>query len=339
MMKINLTPLARRKLKDQLLNLSDAPAKWESEHLRRSFEIVAKRMPQETAIEMILESTRAAVRAVKKASERDLKSSRQSALTDFRSNCRPIANCAKPTRLRTEIRTKLDEAARSAFVGNATDLESIQHFFYTSKEIVECWPEDKNARTILKHLVTVKSDITHNAEFPLWHRMPKIALDYEGLPADARLACEQALQLLVAEKLRSLTAYDIFSSLYAASQSLILTQNLHDEPAILDAYLQEIEQIWTERDLRVGRGNDPANADYMSPFQEFAERVLLVQRDPGSRIFTPYTVHELKSARKLYRRIPYTSRDNISAAPFMGSKVITDRLLRTYLASSSKKST
>src|SRR6478672_8242391 len=105
MTKINQTPLARRVLNDQLSDLKEDPEKWQSVHLRRAFEIVAKRVPRGTAKEMVLESVRAADRAVKKASERDLKSARQSALTDFNANCRTIANCTKPTRLRKEIRT------------------------------------------------------------------------------------------------------------------------------------------------------------------------------------------------------------------------------------------
>jgi hypothetical protein len=339
MTKLNLTPLARRRPRDQLLDLSEDPEKWQSDHLRRAFEIIAKRKSRETAKQIVLESVRAADCAVKKASERCLKSSRQSALTDFDENCRAIANCTKPTRLRSEIRTRLDEAARSAFVGNGIDLEVIQNFFCLSKKIVECWPENKDARAIFKHLVTIKGDITHRAEFPLEGRVPKIALDYEALPTQARLTCEHTLHLLIAEKSENLTAHDIFASFYAASHSLVLTQNLQDEPGILDIYLAEIERIWTDKGLRVGRGNHHANADYMSPFQEFAERALLVQRDPGSRIFTPFTEHELKSARELYHRIPPTSRANISAAPFMGTWVITDRLLRSYFERSSKKST
>jgi hypothetical protein len=366
MIKLNPTPLARRHLKDQprqlrnqLLGLSDDPKTWQSDHLRRAFEIVAKHRSTEIAKRIVLESVSAAGAAVKEASFRSLESSRQSALTDFNANCRIIGNCTKSTRLRKEVRVELDKAARSVFVQkacnaepieHAIDLEHVQSFFYLFKGIVERWQEDKNAQAIFKHIVSIKRDRTHEAEFPLQNRSdivhnaafsvreraPKIALDYEALATNARLACERSLRLVIAEKSENLTAHDIFASLNAASKSVILTQNLQEKPAILDIYLAAIGRIWTDEGLGLGRGNYRANTAYMSPFHEFAERVLMFEWDPASRFFTPLTSNELKSAKKAYDGIPRALRSNISAAPFKGTRVITDHLLRSHLKRSKK---
>ena len=336
--KLWSTPLARRELEGQLLDLAADPKTWRSEHLRRAYEIVAKHKPAETARQIVVDSVRAADLAIKTALRRDLALARGSALADFTANSKRIANCTK--RLRKEIGTALDEAARSAFVGGPIDLESVQDFLCSCRKVVQRRPEDKVASAIYRDLVASKGDFTHGEDLPLEERMPKIAVDYEALPPAARLACEDALRMLVDEKLQHLTAHDIFASLHATSLPLISTEGLDDEPQIIDSYLTEIERIWNENGLDVGRGYNALRNDYLSPFHGFAERVLLDLRDPGSRIFSPFTDAEMKSAWAEYHKIPDTCpRDDISAAPFKGTRVITEHVLKSYLERSSKKST
>jgi hypothetical protein len=357
--KLRSTPLARRGLKGQLLDLEGQlldlaadPETRPSEHLRRAYEIVAERKPPETAKQIVLDSVRAADRAVKAALKRDLGLARRSTLADFTANCKGIANCTK--RLRKEIVTDLDVAARSAFAGRPVDLEGVQDFLCSCKNIVESRPDDTVASAIYRHLVASKGDITHGEDLPLdgrtptitveailpevrldGPRMPKIAVDYEALPSKVRVACENALQTLV-DQLESLTAHDVFASLQATSPD----EDIQDEPPIIDSYLAEIDRIWTENGLDVGRGYNALQRDYLSPFHEFAERVLLSQRDPGSRVFNPFTDVEMSSAWAEYHSIPDTCpRDDISAAPFRGTRVITEHVLRSYLERSSKKST
>ncbi len=353
--KLRSTPLARRRLEAQLLDLAD-PESWPSPHLRRAYEIVAKCKPAEIAKQIVLDSVRAADRAMKAALNRDLASGRRSALADFVQNCRTIANCTKPTRLRKEIRTDLNSVARSTLVAGPVDVESVQEFLCSCRNIVELRLEDEDASTIHRHLVASKGDVTHGEDLPLdvrtptitvltippqvrltGRRTPKIATDYEALPPQARLACENALQVSTDERLICLTAHDVFASLYTTSHSFASAQDLEAEPQIIGIYLGQIEQIWTENGLEFGRGYNELQKNYLSPFHEFSERILLDRRDPGSRIFSPLSEDEMRSARQHYYTIPLSSRDNISAAPFAGNRVITEHVLRSYLERSSKK--
>jgi hypothetical protein len=357
--KLRSTPLARRRLESQLLDLSADPETWTSEHLRRAYEIVAALRPPETTKQIVLDSVRAADRAIKTALGRDLALAHRSALADFTNNCRSIANCTKRTRLRAEIGSELDEAARSTLVRRPVDLGSVQDFFCSSRKVVERRPENKVASAIFKHLIASKGDITHGKDLPLEDMAPKMAVDYEAHPAKVRLACENALQMLVDERPERLTAHEVFASLHATSHSFASAQDLGAEPPIIDCYLAEIDRIWTENNLDLGRGSHPLRKDYCSPFHEFAERVLLDQRDPGSRIFrpsteadlpdqrdprsrvfSPFTKAELRSAWAWYNKIPKTApRGDISATPFGGTWVITEHVLKSYLERSSKKST
>ena len=340
MTKIRSTPLARRNLDSQLATLKGDPDGWQSEHLRRAFQIVEKRVGRQPAREIVIEAVRAAARAVKEAFRRGLKEAQQSALTDFNKNCRAIANRTK-LRLRKEVRMQLDQAAGSAFATGVADLDTVQLFFCRCKNIVKGWPKDKPACAIFKHLVTVKDDRTHGdaplEEAPLENTI-KIALDYEALPTKARSGCESGLAQLISEKADRLTAHDVFECLHCASEPFMITTSLEAQPDIIHHYLAELDALWTSHGLEFGRGNHPEDGTYSSPFQEFGERVLLEQRDPRSRLFNPISDPEKAVAWASYHKIPkdfFISREDISAASFSGYELITDWTLRTYLNSRS----
>jgi hypothetical protein len=342
MKKISPTPLARRVLDDQLAALKGDPKEWKSEHLCHAFEIVEKQTGRETAKKIVIEAVRAADHAVKNAAQQGLEAAQISALKDFSKNCRAIANGTKPNRLSKEVRMQLNEAARSAFAAGGADLETVQDFFWGCKKIVERLPQDKAASAIFKHLVTDKDDKTLGKvplyQAPAEDRIPKIALDYEALPPQARSACESALAQLISEKAERLTAHDVFASLHNTSLNYAATARLEAEPNIIHDYLAELDDLWTNQGLDGGRGNDPADPNYFSPFQEFAERVLLNQRDPRSRLFAPFSKQELIAAKITYREFHRKTREDpskTSAEPFAGRPLITDWILRTYLDSRS----
>jgi hypothetical protein len=348
--KLRSTPLARQRLEVQLLNLAADPTTWPSNYLRRAFEIVAKYKPPEIARQIVLDAVRAADRAVKAASGRDLALARGSALADLTQCCKRVAKCTKPTRLRKQIRTDVDEAARSILVANPVDSESIQIFLCRLREIVEGRPEDPVASAIYRDLVASRAYLTHREDLRLdgrgptitvdgippdvvlaGRRPPKIAADYEAIRPEIRLACEAALREVVDEKQERLTAHDIFASLHAKLDAVSAAPGSRNAPRIINSYLTGVERIWTKHGLPVGRGYSSLDDDYISPFHEFAERVLLNQRDPGSRIFSPFTEGEIDSARAQYDKMPHTARDDISDKPFGGSWAITQHVLRGYL--------
>jgi hypothetical protein len=355
--ELRSTPLARRSLRGRLLDLDIDPANWESPHLRGAYKMALISKLPETAKRLVVDVVEAADRAVKAARARDLASARRQALADLTKNCKGIANCTKPRRLNAAVRRSLDEAARSLFVEGPVDLESIQEFLSRARTIVEGWPQDQVAAAIFRHLVATKGDITHGEDLPLdartpiivahcalqkvrllCGRTPKIAADYEALDCELRLACEGALRQLVDAKQRRLTAHDIFSTLHVTLEARNSIEEPGDNPPIIDTYLEDAVQSWTRdgstRGLYAGRNG------YLSPFNEFAERILLDARDPASRIFDPITEDEKHHAWAAYHEIPADySKADISAMPFAGIRVVTEYVLRSHLKRSSKKST
>ncbi|MEY9189159.1 hypothetical protein [Bradyrhizobium ottawaense] len=354
MKKISATPFARRNLDKEIADLRDKnPADWGSAHLRRAHEIAKKRLGPEKAKEIVIQAVRVAHRSLKQAYREQLGEARRSALADFGKNCEAIANFTTPKRLGKPIRIALDELARTAFADGIVDLETVQEFFRGCKTTLKAFGESETASKIFKHLVTHKNDRTHGDIPPdevrvEWEsngkdRTPKIALDYEVLPAIARKASEGALARIISEKFADLTAHDVFECLRRTSEPFATTTALKEQPNVLKQYLADLDALWTNHGLEIGRGNHPEDGSYSSPFHEFAERVLLALRDPRSRLFDPITDEESAAARAAYYKIPadfHISRDDISAMPFAGDQLITDWTLRTYLDSRpvSKKS-
>jgi hypothetical protein len=236
MKKIAPTPFARRNLDNQLASLKGDPKDWRSDHLRCAFDIVAKRTDCEAAKKIVIQAVRAADRAVKEAARGGLGAARKSALNDFSANCRALVGLTNP-RLLKEIRVALDETARTQLLPEPIDLETMQAFFSACRDVAERWPENEKAHSILRHLVATKKDVTHGADLPLEYRIPKIALDYEALPAAARRGCESALARVISEKAERLTAQEIFESLRCASHAFGITAALETQPNIIEQYL------------------------------------------------------------------------------------------------------
>ncbi|UQD98208.1 hypothetical protein [Bradyrhizobium japonicum] len=343
MKKIPATPFARRNLDKKIADLRDkTPADWGSAHLRRAHEIVEQQVGQEKAKEIVIEAVRAAHRALKQAYQEQLGEARRPALADLSANCRAIANTTKP-RLKKEIREKLDYAARSAFGDGVADLETVQLFFCECRKIVEEFPEVRAAALIFKHLVTDKDDLTHgkiSLEMPpmeingrpkgRWPHHPKIALDYEAIPAAARSTCEAMLTRLISERRKSLTAHDVFECIRRASSALVATATLKSQPKALYEYLADLDAFLRNYELELGRGNHPEDTSYRSPLHEFAERVLLEQRDPGSRLFDPVPAQGETAAKIALWEIARTTGE-IPNLPSPELWLIGDRTFRTYL--------
>jgi hypothetical protein len=296
MKSIPATPFARLSLKDQqsyLLNVE--PTAW-PEHVQEAYQIVLRRRPQ-VAKQMTIDAVAAAHRIVRKAYEAQLRDERSSTLATFCKACKELSNATKPNRLLKAVRTKIDEAARTIFAGGVADLETIQRF------LRECDVAGKR----------------------------NLALDYEASAAHFSLECESALERLILEEAQSITAHEIFATLYEASLRCTATKSAQGETDLLQEYLAELDGIWTNHGIRVGRGNHDDDAKYIGPFPEFAERVLLSQRRPGSNLFEPVSAEELETVRRRYYEMSPEGQRASSARPFHDVGLITDRILRGYL--------
>lgn len=296
MKKIPATPFARLSLNDQqLFLLSVEPEAW-PEHLLHAYQIANERLPQ-AAKQIVIDAVAAAHRAVSKAYETQLREERSSTLAAFCKACKKLSNATKPIRLRKAVRTQIDQAARAAFASGVADLETIQQF------LSEC-----NVARV-RHL----------------------ALDYEASPAQLHLECEGILIRLISGKAEFITAHDVFAALHGASLRCAEMARSKAEKNLLQDYLAEIDGIWTSYGLKVGRGNHPADGKYRGPFSEFAERVLLNQRKPGSNLFEPLSPLESANVWKEHWKMPAEERKATSARPFRDAGLITDRILRGYL--------
>jgi hypothetical protein len=289
------------------------PEAW-PEHLRHAFQIVNERAPQ-IAEQIVIDAMGAGHRAVRRAYEAQLREARSSALAAFSKNCKSLSNATKPKRLLKAVRMQLDEVARSAFACGCADLETVQRFF-AEDAILQLFSKDERTK-----------GCNH-------------ALIYEACSPTLRLECESALAKLFSEKAEPITAHDVFASLHGASlrcTEMARSERIDD---LLQEYLAELDEIWASHALKVGRGNHPADLKYRGPFPEFAERVLLSQRNPWSNLFEPVLDSESKAARDNYRKQPKDIRKEMSAKPFREGCLITDRILRGYLdqQATSKKS-
>jgi hypothetical protein len=314
MKRIPATPFARLSLSDQqsyLLRIE--PEAW-PEHLRHAFQIVNERAPQ-VAEQIVIDAVGAAHRAVRKAYEAQLREGRSSALAAFSKNCKTLSNATKQKRLLKAVQMQLDEAARSSFACGFADLETVQRFF----------AEDAIQQLFSKYKSTKECNR---------------ALIYEVSPATFRLECESALAQLISGKAKPITAHDVFAALHGASLRCTEMARSGRIDGLLQEYLAELDEIWTSYELKVGRGNHPADSKYRGPFPEFAERVLLSQRHPGSNLFEPLSEQESETVRKKYWEMPLEWQKVTSSRPFRDASLITDRILRGYLnhRRSSKKS-
>jgi hypothetical protein len=305
MKKIPTTPFARLSLGDQqsyLLRVE--PEAW-PEHLRHAFQIVNERAPQ-VAEQIVIDAVGAGHRAVRKAYEAQLREGRSSALATFSKNCKTLSNATKPKRLLKAVQMQLDQAARSAFACGFADLETVQRFF-AEDAIQQLFSKDASTK-----------GCNH-------------ALIYEASPPTLRLECESALAQLISEKAEPITAHDVFASLHEASlrcTEMARSERIDD---FLQGYLAELDEIWTSYELKVGRGNRPADSKYRGPFPKFAERVLLSQRHPGSNLFEPVSEQESATVWKEYWKLPPKWQKETSSKPFRDARLITDRILRGYL--------
>jgi hypothetical protein len=296
MKKIPITPFARSGLGDQqsyLLWID--PEAW-PEHLQHAFQIVNERAPQ-VAEQIVIDAVGAAYRAVRKSFESQLKEARASALAAFSKNCKEISNAMKPRRMLKAVRMKFDVAARSAFVCGFADLETVERFFS------ECEIARKRG----------------------------ITLSYEACPSQFRLECESALTRLISEKAKSISAHDVFAVLHEVSLLCAEKARSEREQNLLQEYLGELDAIWASYGLKVGRGNHHADSEYRGPFPEFAERVLLSQRNPGSNFFEPLSEQESETVRRMYWAMHPDWQKATTARPFRDAGLITDRTLRNYL--------
>jgi hypothetical protein len=314
MKEIPATPFARLSLSHQQSHLLKIePEAW-PEHLRHAFQIVNERAPQ-VAEQIVIDAVGAAHRAVRRAYEAQLRKGRSSVLAAFSKNCKTLSNATKPKRLLKAVQVQLDEAARSAFACGFADLETVQQFF-AEDAIQQLFSKDESTK-----------ECNH-------------ALIYEASPPMLRLECESALSQLISEKAKPITAHDVFASLHGASlrcTEMARSERIDD---LLQEYLTELDEIWTSYQLKVGRGNHPADSKYRGPFPEFAERVLLSQRHPGSNLFEPPSEQESATVWKKYWELPLEWQKETSSKPFRDASLITDRILRGYLdrRRSSKKS-
>lgn len=314
MKEIPATPFARLSLSaQQSYLLRTELAAW-PEHLRHAFQIVNERAPQ-VAKQIVIDAVGAAHRAVKNAYEAQLRKERSSALAAFNKNCKTLSNATKPKRLLKAVQMQINEAARSAFACGFADLEAVQRFF-TENAIQQLFSKDESTK-----------QCNH-------------ALLYETSPPRLRLECENALTQLISEEAKPLTAHDVFASLYGASLRCTEVPRSERIDDLLQEYLAELDKIWTSCELKVGRGNHPDDSTYRGPFPEFAERVLLSQRHPGSNLFKPPSEQESATVRKNYWDLPLEWQKETSSRPFRDASLITDRILRAYLdcCRSSKKS-
>jgi hypothetical protein len=280
------------------------PEAW-PEHLRQAFQIVNDRAPQ-VAERIVIDAMGAAHRAVRKAYEAQLREWRSSALAAFSKSCKMLFNATKPKRLLKAVQMQLDEAARSAFACGFADLETVQLFF---------------AEDAIQQLFG-RNESTKGCNH---------ALIYEASPPALRLECESALAQLISEKAEPITAHDVFAALHGATlrcAEMAISERLD---GFLQEYLAELKEIWTSYELKVGRGNHPADSKYRGPFPEFAERVLLSQCHPRSNLFEPLSEQELETVRKKYWEMPLEWRKATSSRSFRDASLITDRVLRGFL--------
>jgi hypothetical protein len=305
MKKIPATPFARLSLDGQQSYLRRIePDAW-PKHLRHAFQIANERAPR-GAKQIVIDAVGAGHRAVRKAYDAQLREERSSALATFSKNCKTLSNATKPKRLLKAAKMQLDEAARSAFACGFADLETVQRFF-AEDAIQQLFSKDESTE-----------------EF-------NNALIYEASSPALRLECESALAQLIPGKAKPITAHDVFASLHGASlrcTELARSERV-DDP--LQEYLAELDEIWAAHELKVGRGNHPADSKYRGPFPEFAERVLLSQRHPGSSLFEPLSEEESATVWKKYWELPREWQKETSSKPFRDATLITDRILRGYL--------
>ena len=121
--------------------------------------------------------------------------------------------------------------------------------------------------------------------------------------------------------------HDVFACLHAVAHEFASVASLDAEPDVVQVYLAEVDALWTGDGLEFGRGNRPIDHSYHSPFHEFAERILLAQRDPQSRLFQPLSKEEETATKIALWKIARTTGEN----PKLPSErwLISDRTLRT----------
>lgn len=323
----------RRSLNILLTQLEcNEPALWPS-HLCEAHKIVADLEPAYDARTVVIESVKLAHRCAQLLSEISLSEIQSSTFVRFRLSCKRIANCLKRTRLRREMRIRLDELAKNSFLRADVSAETISHFFSGCQKIIERSTKDANEIEILKYL-----GIEHNRRFGQLECKKRgdptlpIVTWHEALSSTLKFALEANLRGICEKRQHQLTAHDVFRALanVEPDQNVEGTRNAKDS---LITYVTQLARIWKKADLNVGRSSNAYDPVNLGPFPNFVERVLLSQFDANHNFFNRPDEERVWDA---YQALAQEFKEATDEQPKSASRLITDRLLRQALALSKK---
>jgi hypothetical protein len=308
--RVELVPLARRKLDAYLKRLNESESEAWPKFLNRAWAIVAQELAKpDVAREVVLGAVAAAHHCAVAVSATALANVQSQAHREVSSAVLRIFNCIK--RIRAPIRYSLDELAQTTFRDGHADWEAIFDFLKGCADLASGLPDEIDAVRIVSALGISTAEIE---SLDKAFRKPTLKLinDWESMHSSVRAIVEERLAITVKEAKdppTALSARKIFSTIDHSLTIGAVTGVQGSSKDLLVAYVALVAEGWRQADLYPGRASKEGDTEYRSKFHRFLGLVLISQFDPRSRLFDRLNADELTRIRGFLASPPFDELD------------------------------
>jgi hypothetical protein len=265
-------PLARKRLENLRFELLARPPAW-PQHLGLAWQVLHDDLAasEEDSRRLVIESVSAAHGCAQLVDERSRAGAQARAITELSKAFARLAKCSG--RGSAKLRQELDQAIIAVLCQTPVDLEVMEAILDAAGTSFAKHLTEEPAGTALATLGSSEDDGVLRIG---------LKVDFESLPSASHLRLQTTLSDLVTSAAGDLTAEQIFSTM----ASVLDTEFMNADPEIaslITDYVAAVDDLWRAAGLHTGRGHDPANPEYRSPFHRFVDLVLTAMIDPWSR--------------------------------------------------------
>jgi hypothetical protein len=271
--RARVVPLARTRLENLRLELrARPPANW-PQHIGLAWQVLHDDLAvsEDDSRRLVIASVSVAFGCAQRVDQRSRAGAQARSITKLSKAFARLAKCSR--RGSAKLRQDLDQAVFAVLCQTPVDLEVVEAIFDAAGTSFAKHPTEEPASTALATLESSEDDGVLRIG---------LKVDFESLPSASQLRMQTTLSDLVTSAAGDLTAERIFSTMV----SVLDTEFMNADPEIaclITDYVGAVDDLWRAAGLHTGRGHDPANPEYRSPFHRFVELVLTAMIDPWSR--------------------------------------------------------